>query len=142
MRRILGLDVGTVRVGVALSDPLGIAAQPFEVIDRRKTEPFARIAEIISENGVERVVVGRPLRLSGEAGPAVLAIEAFVAELVKRIEVPIELWDERLSTKQAERAMIEGGARREKRRQNIDKVAAALILQSYLDATGTPAEEE
>ena len=142
MRRILGLDVGTVRVGVALSDPLGIAAQPYEVIDRRKTEPFARIAEIISENGVERVIVGRPLRLSGEAGPAVAAIEVFVVELKQKIEVPIEFWDERLSTAQAERAMIEGGARREKRRQNIDKVAAAIILQSYLDATGTPGQEE
>jgi putative holliday junction resolvase len=142
VRRILGLDVGSVRIGVALSDPMGIVAQPFEVIDRRATEPLTRIAEIISENGVERVVIGRPLRLSGEAGPAVLAIEAFVAELEGKVAVPLELWDERLSTAQAERAMIEGGARREKRRQNIDKVAAAIILQSYLDATGTRPEEE
>lgn len=142
MRRILGLDVGTVRIGVALSDPLGIAAQPFEVIDRRKANALTRIAEIVSENGVERIIVGRPLRLSGEAGLAAQAVDLFVLELAAKVKVPIDLWDERLSTAQAERAMIEGGARRETRRQNIDKVAAALILQSYLDATGTPAEEE
>ena len=136
MRRILGLDVGTVRVGVALSDPLGIAAQPFEVIDRRVVEPFGRVAEIVKENGVERIIVGRPLRLSGEAGPAAAMVDVFVSALAEKVDVPIELWDERMSTAQAERAMIEGGARRETRRKNIDKVAAALILQSYLDATG------
>ena len=142
MRRVLALDVGSVRIGVALSDPLGIVAQPFEVIDRRETEPFARILALIAEHGVERVIVGRPVRLSGEAGQAVAAIEAFVRELTPKVSVPIELWDERLSTAQAERAMIEGGARRDKRRQNIDKVAAAIILQSYLDATAPVAEEE
>jgi len=142
VRRVLALDVGSVRIGVALSDPLGIVAQPFEVIDRRETEPFARILALIAEHGVERVIVGRPVRLSGEAGQAVAAIEAFVRELTPKVSVPIELWDERLSTAQAERAMIEGGARRDKRRQNIDKVAAAIILQSYLDATAPVAEEE
>ena len=142
MRRILGLDVGSVRIGVAISDPLGIMAQPLEVIDRRATEPTSRITGIISEYGVERVIVGRPLKLSGEVGPAALAIDSFVAELQKHVTIPLELWDERLSTAQAERAMIAGGARRDKRRQNIDKVAAAIILQSYLDATRTRVEEE
>lgn len=135
MKRILAVDVGSVRVGLALSDPLGITAQPLEVIERRRTEPFARIAELVREYEVERIIVGRPLRLDGSAGPAVQAVEQFAAELAKRVEVPIEMWDERLSTAQAERVMIAGGARRDRRRQAIDKIAAALILQSYLDAT-------
>jgi len=134
MIRILGLDVGSVRVGVALSDPLGMTAQPLEVIQRRKVDAFARIAELVAEHEVQRVVVGNPLRLDGDVGPAAEAIGAFIEALRERLEVPVEAWDERLSTAQAERAMIGGGVRREDRRQSIDKVAAALILQSYLDA--------
>ena len=136
MHRILGIDVGTVRVGVALSDPLGMTAQPFEVIQRKRSDPFERIAELVREHGVGCVVVGYPLRLDGTVGPAAQAIDAFVAELAKKIEIPIELWDERLTTVAAERQMIAGGARREKRKKTIDMVAAALILQSYLDAKG------
>lgn len=134
MIRILGLDVGSVRVGVALSDPLGVTAQPLEVIDRRQKDPWERIAELVEEHGVERVVVGRPLRLGGEEGPAVAAVNEFIEKLSSSVQVPIDTWDERLTTAQAERIMIEGGVRRKKRRQSIDRVAAALILQSYLDA--------
>lgn len=134
MIRILGLDVGSVRVGVALSDPLGMTAQPLEVINRREQDPWDRIAALVEEHDVERVVVGQPLRLEGDEGPAVAAVNEFIAKLTERIEVPIETWDERLTTAQAERMMIEGGVRRKKRRQSIDRVAAALILQSYLDA--------
>lgn len=134
MIRILGLDVGSVRIGVALSDPLGMTAQPLEVIERRRVDAVARVAELVREHEVQRIVVGQPLRLSGEAAQATESIAAFVEALRKVITVPIELWDERLSTAQAERVMIAGGARREERRKNIDKVAAALILQSYLDA--------
>ncbi len=137
MIRILGLDVGTVRVGVALSDPLGMTAQPLEVIERRKVDPFARLAALVAEHEVQRVVVGQPLTLSGEAGLAVKTVDAFVGELSKRVTVPIVRWDERMTTAAAERAMIAGGARRETRKQNIDKLAAALLLQSYLDA-GSP----
>lgn len=137
MVRILGLDVGTVRVGVALSDPLGITAQPLEVIHRKKTNVFRRIAELVAEHEVERLVVGQPLTLSGEEGQAAAAVGSFVQTLQKQIDVPIETWDERLSTAQAERSMIAGGARREKRKGSIDKVAAAIILQSYLDARGS-----
>jgi len=138
--RILGLDVGTVRVGVALSDPLGITAQPLEVIDRRRTDAAARVAALVGEHAVERVVVGQPLLLSGRAGEAVAQVEAFVNMLAPLCGVPIERWDERMTSAQAERLMIEGGTRREARRQNIDKVAAALILQSYLDAHAGPRE--
>jgi putative Holliday junction resolvase len=132
--RLLGVDVGSVRVGIALSDPLGITAQPLEVIERRKVDPFARIAQLVREHEVARIVVGQPIQLNGAEGLAVQAVATFVAELARRVETPIELWDERLTTAAAERAMIEGGARRAERRQKIDKVAAALLLQSYLDA--------
>ncbi len=134
MIRVLGLDVGSVRIGVALSDPLGVTAQPLEVIHRRERDPWQRIVELVEEYGVERIVVGRPLRLEGDEGPAVAAVDEFVGRLAGRVAVPIETWDERLTTAQAERLMIEGGVRRAKRRQSIDRVAAALILQSYLDA--------
>jgi len=132
--RILGIDVGSVRVGVALSDPLGFTAQPLEVIDRRKADVFARLQAMVAEYEVTQIVVGYPLQLNGEAGQAVAAINEFIGTLEKKITIPIARWDERLSTAAAERSMIEAGARRERRRQNIDKVAAALILQSYLDA--------
>ena len=132
--RFLGLDVGSVRIGVSLSDPTATFAQPHEVIIRRRTEPVARIAELVMDYEVHRIVVGRPLRLSGEDGPAVQAIESFVGALQEKIVTPVEWWDERLTTPAAERIMIEDGVRRQRRRANIDKVAAALILQSYLDA--------
>ena len=136
MTRLLGLDVGSVRIGVALSDPLGVIATPLEVIDRRRQDPLTRIVALVEEHEVHRLVVGQPLRLSGEVGPAAESVQVFVDQLAARLSVPIELWDERLTTAQAEREMIADGVRRKKRRQNIDRVAAALILQSYLDAQG------
>ncbi len=140
-RRALGIDVGSVRVGVALADPLGMFASPLEVIDRRRVEPMARLAALVQLHAVDRVVVGHPLRLQGDAGPAVAAVQAFVAQLRPHLaeQVQIIAWDERLSTAQAQRAMIDQGVRRQQRRLGIDKVAAALILQSYLDASAQPA---
>ena len=137
MIRILALDVGTVRIGVALSDPLGMTAQPLEVIHRRKIDCFSRIAAIVSENEVQQMVVGLPLTLSGESGLAVESVELFVEELKKHVTIPIEFWDERLTTAEAERAMIAGGSRRNKRKNAIDRIAATLILQSFLDARQT-----
>lgn len=134
MRRILGLDVGTVRIGVALSDPLGMTAQPLEVIQRKKVDAMARIVSLVTEHEVERVVVGNPLTLGGEEGQAAQAVHEFIEHLRTRLAVPIESWDERLSTAQAQKTMIASGVRRDKRKERIDMVAAALILQSYLDA--------
>lgn len=130
--RALGLDVGTVRIGVALSCPFGRMAQPLVVLSR-KDRPFAQIAELCERHEVETLVVGRPLRLNGEAGPAVAAIEKFVDVLQQRLGRQVTWVDERLSTAAAERTMISMGARRQTRRDNIDKVAAAILLQSYLD---------
>jgi len=132
--RTLGVDVGTVRVGIALSDPLGYTAQPLEVILRKKTDPFARIAALVAEREVTLIVVGYPLTLAGEVGPSAQSVDAFITELATKVTVPIERWDERLTTAAAERSMIEGGARRTERRASIDKIAAALLLQSYMDA--------
>ena len=134
MIRILALDVGTVRVGVAISDPLGMTAQPLEVIDRKRVDPIERVLALVAEHEVRRIVVGKPLQLDGEEGQAVRAVEVLVRNLRSRTEVPVEMWDERLTTAQAERLMIDGGVRRQDRRAKIDKVAAALILQSYLEA--------
>lgn len=134
MIRILGLDVGSARIGVALSDPLGMTAQPLEVIVRKKANPVTRIAELIVEYSVTRIVVGQPLTLEGQEGLATAAVASFINSLKPSIDVPIELWDERMTTAAAERVMIAGGARRAKRKGAIDKIAASLILQSYLDA--------
>ena len=137
LNKVLALDVGTVRVGVAVSDPSRTIAQPLQVLQRRR-RPHPLIAQLVAEHEVGQIVVGRPLTLSGVAGPAVRATEAFVAELGPFIQIPIVWWDERLTTVAAERAMLEGNVRRQDRRQSIDKVAAALLLQSYLDAQGRP----
>lgn len=125
------------RIGVAVSDPSQTIAQPLQVVQRRR-RPGEAIAALIRVHEVGQIVIGRPLTLAGLAGPAVQATEAFVAELAPHIQIPWVWWDERLTTVAAERAMIEGGMRRLERRQSIDKVAAALLLQSYLDAHTRP----
>jgi putative Holliday junction resolvase len=132
--RFLGVDVGEVRIGTALSDPLCMFASPLEVIWRQRIDPIERLLELIRTHQVQRVVVGHPLRLSGEVGPAALRVEAFAKQLQPLCAAPLLLWDERLTTAQAERMMIGQNVQRRDRRLSIDKVAAALILQSYLDA--------
>jgi putative Holliday junction resolvase len=136
--RLMGLDVGDVRIGVALSDPLRITAQPFLVVKRSSTEKaISRIAEIVREKSVEKIVVGIPLARDGTHGPMARRILEFVAELRREISIPVISWDERYSTHQANRALLEGNVRRRKRKETVDKTAAALILQSFLDAEGS-----
>jgi putative Holliday junction resolvase len=134
--RCLALDLGERRIGLALSDALGFTAQPlppFVRVGPRKD--LEALAAIVARHDVGRVVVGLPLLLSGEAGEAARGAREFAERLRARLPgVEVELWDERLSTAEAERAMIEGGARRRERQRSIDSVAAALILQGYLDA--------
>jgi len=134
-RRALGVDLGLARIGLAVSDPSGVAARPLRTIERigPRRDP-ARIAELAREFDAGLVVVGLPLEMSGEAGQPAEAARAFVARLRGRLPgVRVELWDERLTTVQAERAMLEADVSRAARRERIDAVAAALILQSYLD---------
>lgn len=134
MSRILGLDVGDVRIGVALSDPWGMTAQGLEVIRRRDEEQvLARIVQLVKAHGVSRVIVGLPRNMDGTLGPQGKRTEEFVHRLRSRLSVPVEMWDERLTTVLAERVLIEAGVGRRRRRDVVDRVAAAVLLQSYLD---------
>ncbi len=134
--RALGIDPGTVRIGLALSDLLGITAQPIEYLERvGSRRDLNNLSECVRDHEVRTVVIGLPLTLAGEEGPAARASREMAEGLARRLPgVRIELWDERLTTVQAERTMVAGKARRAKRRQRIDSLAAALILQSWLDA--------
>ncbi|GMU91816.1 MAG: hypothetical protein AMXMBFR4_08740 [Candidatus Hydrogenedentota bacterium] len=132
--RSIGVDVGDVRIGVALSDPLGIIAQPHSVVQTQSPQQdAAAIARIAAESGARRIVVGMPLNREGKPGPQAEKVLAFVEVLRQTVDVEIILQDERFSTASAERALIDAGVRREKRKRVIDKVAAQRILQTYLD---------
>jgi putative Holliday junction resolvase len=137
--RVLAVDLGEQRIGLALSDPLRITAQPLETL--RCVGPRKDLQAIVDrarQHDVARIVVGLPLLLSGEEGAKAADAREVAERLRRRLrDVPVELWDERLTTVQAERAMIEGNVRRRARRKRVDTVAAALILQSYLDARST-----
>lgn len=130
--RMLGLDIGDRRIGVAVSDELGTIASPVGMIPR-KSDVAGEVRELVARYGAVRVVAGLPIGLSGREGPQAQAVRAFVDDLAARLDVPVEFYDERLSTAVAERSLIAGGTRRAKRREKVDAVAAAVILQGYLD---------
>jgi putative Holliday junction resolvase len=138
MSRVLGLDYGVRRIGVAVSDPTCIIAQPLPTVLRRrgKRPPYAKIIEIIEQWAVETVVIGLPLEMAGDEGRLAEEVRAFGAGLERRADVRVEYWDERMSSVRAERELarldLPASARREKER--IDAMAATLILQAYLDA--------
>jgi putative Holliday junction resolvase len=138
--RLLALDVGDRRVGVAISDQTGLIATPLTVIRRTsKAEDFAKIARLVGEQGVAGLVVGHPLGPDGRAGPQARRIERYAAALAeslraKGLDLPLMFWDESLSTRQAQEAMIASGRKSKDRRARIDAVAAAVFLQDYLDA--------
>jgi putative Holliday junction resolvase len=133
--RILAIDHGTKRIGIAVSDELKMIAQPLEYI---LAEPFAdflaRLKELLKEKEVELILVGMPRNMDGSYGPAALKVQDFVAALRNAVTAPIQLWDERLTSAQANRFLIQGRVRREKRKEKVDKTAAAILLQSYLDS--------
>ena len=132
--RVLALDHGTKRIGVAVSDETRTIAQPLEFIP---AEPFAgfldRLKQLIREQEVGLILIGLPRNMDGSYGPAAEKVEIFVAALKDAIAVPIKTWDERLTSAQANRVLIQGGARRAKRKEKVDQTAAAILLQSYLD---------
>ena len=135
--KIMGLDFGSKTVGVAISDPLLITAQGVEII-RRKDEnklrqTLARIEELIVENGVEEIVLGLPKNMNDTQGARVDLTMEFKESLERRTGLPVHMWDERLTTVAADRAMMEAGIRRENRKDYVDMIAATLILQGYLD---------
>ena len=136
--RVMGLDYGQSTVGVAISDSMGLTAQPTETIHRKGENKlrttYARLRELIAEYEVERIVVGLPKHMSGEIGERAEKSRAFAAELETKVGLPVELWDERMTTMAAMQVLEEGGVRREDRKTYVDKLAASLILQGYLDS--------
>ncbi len=138
--RIMGLDFGSKTVGVAISDPLQITAQGIEIIRRKEEnklrQTLARIEALAAEYEVEKIVLGFPRNMNNTIGErAELSLE-FKEKLERRTGLPVVMWDERLTTVAAERVMMEAGIRRENRKDYVDKIAACLILQSYLSRTG------
>ncbi len=136
MSRAVALDIGTRRIGVALSDSGGTVATPYEVVQRAgdRARDHGRIADLVDEAGAEVVVVGLPLSLDGTMGPAARAILDEVDELRAALAVQVVTWDERLSTVEAERSLRVMGVKKGNRRRVVDQVAATVILQSWLDA--------
>jgi len=132
--RYLALDHGTKRIGVAVSDELKMIAQPLEYIP---TEPFdaflVRLRQVITEKEVELVFIGMPRNMDGTYGPAAQKVQEFIATLKPEISVPIKTLDERLTSAQANRVLLQGNVRRADRKQKVDAMAAAILLQSYLD---------
>lgn len=136
--RIMGLDFGSKTVGVAVSDPLGITAQGIETIARKEEnklrQTYARIEELVKEYEIETIVLGYPKNMNNSIGERAEKTEEFKENLERRTGIAVVLWDERLTTIAANRTLMESGVRRENRKEVIDKVAASLILQGYLDS--------
>lgn len=132
--RVLGLDVGSRRIGVAVSDPLGITAQGLETLQRRnKRHDFEHLERVIREYGVQEIVVGLPLRMSGAEGTQSEKMRIFAEELRKRFGLPVHLWDERLTSAEANRFLRETELSIEKRGKAVDRMAAVLILQGWME---------
>lgn len=133
--RTMGLDIGHKTVGVAISDSLGIIARGLETVRRTGLKAdVAAIEALATEHHIERIVVGWPLQPNGRPGATARRVDRLAVAIEERTGLPIERWDERMTTRLATRALIEGGVRRKARKQVVDKVAATLILQSWLDA--------
>jgi putative Holliday junction resolvase len=133
-KRILGLDIGDKRIGVAVSDPMRIIAQFVGTLTRTRTsEDFDKLLETAKEYDVSVIIAGLPRRLDGSSSPQTEKVEAFINELSERTDIPVQAWDERLTTTSAEASLIEANVRRRDRRKVIDSVAAQIMLQHYLD---------
>jgi len=134
--KILGIDHGEARIGLALSDDLGMLAHPFETIDgRAKTAAILRqIAGLVTTKKIERVIIGLPRNMNGTYGPAADKVREFADKLKTTLSIPVQLWDERMTTLQAQRSLHDAGRNVKNSRKVIDQVAAVIILQSYLDS--------
>ena len=136
--RVLGLDVGSRRIGMAISDPLGLTAQGLPTLQRQnKRLDFEQLAKIISDYQISEIVVGYPLRLSGMEGIQSQKMQLFAEELRKKFGLPVHLWDERLTSTQANRLLRETDLSIKKRGQAVDRMAAILILQNWMEAQGS-----
>lgn len=135
--RILGVDYGSKRIGLAISDETGVVAQPVGYV----TGGVNDVLRVARERGAGKIVVGVPRRLDGTASAQTERVQRFIGALKQATTLPVEGWDERLTSVQAERALLEGEVRRKERKEKIDTVAAQIMLQSYLDATNPPTFE-
>ena len=142
MNRVLAVDLGTRRLGLALSDPSGTLAAPLLTIAHRdRQSDLSQIVRVADAHQVERIVVGCPRNMDGTSGSAALRAEAFASALRRMVRTPVEMWDERLTTVSAERMLVASNVPRSRRRGMRDQVAAAFILQAYLDARRRRAAE-
>jgi putative Holliday junction resolvase len=133
--RILALDHGTRRIGVAVSDEMKMIASPLEYVPAEPIDKaLARLQEIIREKQVALILIGMPRNMDGTYGAAAEKVKEFIGTLQQQIATPIKTWDERLTSVMANRVLLQGNVRREKRKQAVDKMAAAILLQSYLDS--------
>ena len=139
--RVLALDVGDKRIGIAISDELRISAQPLATLERRPgyKADLGAISKIVEESGVSRIVVGVPINMDGSEGEQAAKAREFAERLRRRLRTPVDTWDERLTTAQAERALIAVNKTRARRKEVVDQLAAALILENYLAAKGSGA---
>ena len=135
--RVLALDVGQRRIGVALSDPLGLTAQPLPTIDQQAGDAIETVAALARAHGVARVVVGLPLTLRGERGPQAQQVEHWTDRLRARLDCPVTYWDERFSTHESHRALRAAPRQKRQRRDLVDQTAALVILQGYLESLRT-----
>jgi len=132
--KLLGLDLGTRTIGVAVSDGLRLTATPIETVARTKfTADAQRLGQLVAENQVVGLVLGLPLNMDGSEGPRAQSARAFARSLKAKLPCPLVFWDERLSTAAVDRMLIEGGTRRDRRAEVVDKLAASYILQGFLD---------
>ncbi len=137
MKAVLGIDYGSKRIGLAVSDGLGLTAQGLNTLERTNVEEdILHLTDLVSQRSIEEIVVGKPLKLEGSEGPAAEEVGKFADLLRAKCGIPVLLWDERLSTAQAERTMLDADLSRKKRRKSRDRMAAQLILQSFMDARG------
>ncbi|MFY9174556.1 MAG: Holliday junction resolvase RuvX [Peptococcia bacterium] len=132
--RIMGLDIGEKRIGIALSDPLGYTSQGLQTLERKDLQgDLQKIADLIKEWEVSKLVVGLPRNMNGTYGPATEKVKEFTSQLTELEPIEVIYWDERLTTVAAQKTLIQGDMSRKKRKQVVDKIAAVLILQGYLD---------
>jgi putative Holliday junction resolvase len=134
IRRVLGIDPGEARVGVAVSDDLGMLAHPLETIDVSKHDPCDRIAELVAQKAASAVIVGVPRNMDGSFGPAAEKSRVLIEKLKSRVECKVVAWDERLTTVSAQRALREAGRKAKNQRAVIDQAAAQILLQSWIDS--------
>ncbi len=141
--RVLGLDVGSRRIGIAVSDPLGITAQGLDTLERtKKSRDFEHLRGLIRKYDIKEVVVGLPLRMSGVEGTQSEKMRAFAEELRKKLKIPVHLWDERLTSAEANRFLRETELSIEKRGKAVDRMAAVLILQGWMESRASSTRSE